>query len=60
MLRALYFVCVCFPKLFFFSGDDFSANLKDMRGDADQIDEVRNRRASNTRFGRSANALGWS
>ena len=66
-------LCVlCFPNLFFFSGDDFSAKLKDMRGDADQVAEVRNRRASifspitllkmaktsNTRFGRSAHALG--
>ena len=30
-------LCVlCFPKLFFFSGDHFSAKLKDMRGDADK------------------------
>ena len=66
------FVCVLFPKLFFFSGDDFSAKLQDIRGDVDQAAEVRNRRASifssitllkmartnNTRFGCSANALG--
>ena len=66
-------LCVSvFPKLFFFPGDHFSAKLKDMRGDADQVADVRNRRASifspttllkmartnNTRFGRSANALG--
>ena len=45
-----------------------------MKGDADQVADVRNRRASifspitllkmartnNTRFGRSENALGWS
>ena len=66
-------LCVlCFPKLFFYPGDHFSAKLKDIRGDVDQVAEVRNRRASifssitllkmartsNTRFGRSANALG--
>ena len=63
---------LCFPKLFFYPGDHFSAKLKDMREDVDQVAEVRNRRASifssitllkmartsNTRFGRSANALG--
>ena len=50
------------------------SDMKDMRGDEDRVAEVRNRRASifppitllkmvrtsNTRFGRSANALGQS
>ena len=55
--------------IFIFLGDHFSAKLKDMRGDAGRVDEVRNRRVSifppitlartsNARFGRSANALG--
>ena len=72
-LCSLCTVCVlCFPKLFFYPGDHFSAKLKDMRGDADQVADVRNRRASifspitllkmartnNARFDRSANALG--
>ena len=72
VLRALYFVCALFSQIIFFPGDHFSTKLKDMRGDAGQVDEVRNRRASifppitllkmartsNARFGRSANALG--
>ena len=29
-------VCLCFPKLFFYPGDHFSAKLKDMSGDADK------------------------
>ena len=62
----LSLLCVFYP------GDHFSAKLKDMRGDVDHVADVRNRRAnifppitllkmartSNTRFGRSANALG--
>ena len=74
MLRALSLLCVCsFSEIIvFYPGDHFSAKLKDMRGDADQVTDVRNRRTiifssitllkmartSNTRFGRGANALG--
>ena len=55
------------------SGDDFFSELKNMRGDADQVADVRNRRANiflpinllkmaktnNTRFGRIEKALGY-
>ena len=72
-LCVLSLLCVClFSTLFLYPGDHFSAKLKDMRGDVDQVADVRNRRAnifppitllkmvrtSNTRFGHSANALG--
>ena len=66
-------VCVCFPKIFFSTGDHFSAKLKDGTRvlDTDRADEVRNRRTSilspithlklartsNARFDRSANAI---
>ena len=71
--RALCFLCVCFPKIFFPTGDHFSAKLKDGTRvlDADRVADVRNRRASvlspitllklartsNARFGRSADTL---
>ena len=74
MLRGLSLLCVCsvFPNYFSFPGDHFSAKLKDMRGDSNQVTDVRNQRAiifssitllkmartSNTRFGRGVNALG--
>ena len=62
-------VCLLF---IFISGDHFFSELKNMSGDADQVADVRNRRASislpnnplktakinNTRFGRIENALG--
>ena len=70
----LSLLCVCSVSkvIVFYPGDHFSAKLKYMRGDADHVAEVRNRRASifssitlfkmartsNARFGRSANALG--
>ena len=72
MLRVLSLLCVCsVSQIYFFTGDHFSAKLKDMRGDADHVAELRNRRASifssipllkiartsNARFGRSANVL---
>ena len=62
-----------FGNYYFSTGDHFSAKLKEMRVlDADQVADVRNRRASifspiallklartsNARFGRSANAIG--
>ena len=65
-------LCVSVSQfIFIFPGDHFSEKLKDMRGDAGRVDEVRNRRASifppitllkmartsNARSGRSANAL---
>ena len=56
----------------FYPGDHFSAKVKGMKGGADQVADLRNRRAiifssitllkmartSNARVGRSANALG--
>ena len=73
VLCALCSVCVCFPFFFLSTGDHFSAKLKETWAlDADQVADVRNRRASifspitllklartsNAQFGRSANALG--
>ena len=70
---ALCFFPVCsVVYLFLLSGDNLFNGLKIMRGDADQVADVRNRRAStflpinplkmaktnNTRFGRSENTLG--
>ena len=48
VLRALSLLCVCSVSyiLVFYPGDHFSAKLKDMRGDADQVTDVRNRRAT--------------
>ena len=44
-LCCLYFVCALFSQIIvFYPGDHFSVKLKDMRGDADQVDDVRNRR----------------
>ena len=44
------FVCVCLSVCFVYcsteSGDHFSSSWKTMRGDADQVADVRNRRAS--------------
>ena len=70
---ALSLLCVCsvFPSYFSIQVILLS-KLEDMRGDADQVADVSNRRASifssitilkmartsNARFGRSANALG--
>ena len=73
----VFFVFVCLPVssllyLFTLSGDHLFNKLRSMRGDADQVADVRNRRASiflpinplkmakinNTRFGRIENALG--
>ena len=69
------FVCVRMSVCSLFivlSGDHFFSELKSMRGDADQVADVRNRRASiplpinpfktakikNTSFGRIEDALG--
>ena len=73
---SVYALCVFVVRNCFFStGDHFSAKLKETRVlDADQVADVRNRRASifspitllklartsNARFGRSANTLGYS
>ena len=71
----VFFVCMCLSVCSLFivlSGDPFFSKLKNTRGDADQVADVRNRRASislpinplktakinNTRFGRIENALG--
>ena len=74
-LCSVLFVCVCLSVCLLFivlSGDHFCSELKNMKGDADQVADVRNRRANislpihplktakinNTRFGRIENALG--
>ena len=47
-LLRVFCLCVsfCLFIILFLSGDHFSASWKTMRGDADQVADVRNRRAS--------------
>ena len=71
----LHVFCLCVPVCLLFIvllGDHFFSELKNMKGDVDQVADVRNRRASialpinplktakinNTRLGRIENALG--
>ena len=77
LVLRVFFCCVCLSVCFVYcstvSGDHFFSEPKNTRGDADQVADIRKRRAStflpinplktaninNTWFGRIENALGY-